>query len=462
MKRRSAGHSLNGNNRFADDQIKKNSYLYSRIYLLNDQMMLRFLRFLTPFIVVFLISACVTQTKYDTSRNLAYLYNPSLTSLHPRYHVYHESDQTSILSVKIYPVELLFNQANEAGVYQARLEIFFRLYELSGIRTLADSGHYSYPIDMQNVRREFISNIPLKAGKGKKYNLEIITNDVLRSKAVQAFMPVDKSSDYNFQNFQIYRHNTESKIFNPILDSNQVVQIRYSRDNVDSLYLSYYRTDSIVPYPPSLLIPSRSSVQEPDTSWVLPYNDNFPIKLTEEGIYHYTVDRDIKEGCTLFYFGEHFPSVKTAGQLIDPLEYLLSDAEMVRLKREPNPKLAVDNFWISISENIDKARELIRIYYNRVFYANYFFVSYKEGWKTDRGMIYIIYGSPDILYKNDEEERWIYGLERDEDKIVFTFRKVDNPYTQNDFVLRRSEDLNSRWGEAIASWKRGMVFSYNQ
>jgi len=385
-----------------------------------------------------------------------------MASLHPRYKVFHESDQSSILSVKVYPVELLFNQANEEGAYRAQLNIYYRLYELNGGRSLVDTGDFKYIIDMQNVRREFMANIKLPAQRSKKYNLEIITNDFLRNKAVQAFIPIDKTSQYNYQNFQVVRFDTEQKIFNPILDSNQVVQVRYPSEMVDSLYLSYYPIDSIVPYPPSLLIPSRTFQQDPDTTYTIANNDSAAIRLTKVGMYHFTVDPTIQEGYTCYYFGEHFPGIRMANQLIDPLEYLISDSELARMRRDENPKLAVDNFWISTTDNIDKARELIRIYYNRVFYANYFFVSYKEGWKTDRGMIYIIYGPPDILYKNDEEERWIYGKSKSENKISFTFRKVENHYTQNDYILNRSDDMNSKWGEAIGSWKRGTIFSLDQ
>jgi len=40
--------------------------------------------------------------------------------------------------------------------------------------------------------------------------------------------------------------------------------------------------------------------------------------------------------------------------------------------------------------------------------ANYFFTSYKPGWMTDRGMIYIVLGPPVILHKGDDFEEWIY------------------------------------------------------
>lgn len=425
-------------------------------------MMKDFKRLAIPVTFLLLLTACATKKSIDNARNLAYLYNPSMTSLHPRYLVYHESDRSSVLSVKVYPVELLFNQANEEGAYRAQLEIYYRLYEISGVRSLVDTGEFRYYINMNNVRREFVANIPLPVENTKKYTLEVITNDFLRNKAVQAFIPIDKTSPFNFQNFQVVKFNSEQKIFNPIIDSNEVVQVKYPGRDIDSLYISYFRIDSIIPFPPSLLIPSRTLRQNPDTIYAIANNDSAVLKFTEEGMYHLTVDTTITEGYTFYYFGEHFPSIKTADQLIDPLEYLLSDAEISRMRTNDNPKLAVDNFWINTTGNIDKARELIRIYYNRVFYANYFFVSYKEGWKTDRGMIYIIYGPPDVLYKNDEEERWIYGKEKSEIRISFTFRKVENPYSQNDYILNRTDDLDSRWGEAISSWKNGTVYNIDQ
>lgn len=411
---------------------------------------------------LFLIAGCATQKQIDTARNLAYLYNPSMATLHPRYQVFHESDQTSLLSVKVYPVELLFNQANKDGAYLAQLEIYYRLYEINGGRSLVDTGVYKYPIEMQHVRREFVANISLPTQLSRKYNLEVITSDRLRNKAVQAFIPIDKTSPYNFHNFEVVRFPSGQPVFNSVLDSNQVIRVQYPDDKVDSLFLSYYPVDSLIPYPPSLLIPSKTLTQDPDTSYAVPNHDSIAIRFTKEGMYHFTVDPSVREGYTVFYFGEHFPSIKTPGQMVEPLAYLASKAEINRMKRNENQKLAVDNFWINAAGDIDKARELIRIYYNRVFYANYFFASYKEGWKTDRGMIYIVYGPPDVLYKNDEEERWIYRNNKGTDNIAFTFRKVESPFTQNDFVLNRSDELDTRWGEAINSWRNGLIYSIDQ
>ena len=57
-------------------------------------------------------------------------------------------------------------------------------------------------------------------------------------------------------------------------------------------------------------------------------------------------------------------------------------------------KLAVDRFWLSNIKNTNKAIQIIELFYERVEEANKQFSNYKEGWKTDMGMMYILFGPP--------------------------------------------------------------------
>lgn len=118
---------------------------------------------------------------------------------------------------------------------------------------------------------------------------------------------------------------------------------------------------------------------------------------------------------------------------------------------------------------MDKARELIRIYYTRALYSNYYFTSYKEGWRSERGMIYIIYGPPDKVYKTSEGESWGYKKSAVKSRwggrftvsdsyLFFNFKKRKNIFSDNDFFLSRNETLVTFWDKAIASWRKGIVF----
>ncbi len=412
------------------------------------------------FIVLF--QSCNTASIIRRDSNLAYIYNPGLATIHPRYKVYHDNDKQSTLFVKVYPLELLFNVANPEGIYRAELGIYYRLYDLTVGRIVVDSGFVKYPVLMHNVKREFIATIPIKAEKAHTYNLEVIVRDILRNKAIQSFITVDKTSEYNRQNFIIVDHKSRVQVFNPIVDSSLALCILYPKKEIDTLYIRYFKNKSKIPDPPSFLIPSGSMDLKPDSVWSIPYSDTTILKFPVQGVYQVGISPDRLDGYSFNYFGEYFPSVKTPEEMIKPLVYLASQNEIKRLLSDPVPKLAIDNFWLESTSNIEKARELIRIYYNRVLYANYFFASYKEGWKTDRGMIYIVYGPPDEVFKNDEEEKWIFGTKKSSPRISFVFTKIINPLTQNDYKLRRNAETKTMWDQAVTSWRNGKTFEINQ
>jgi GWxTD domain-containing protein len=208
---------------------------------------------------------------------------------------------------------------------------------------------------------------------------------------------------------------------------------------------------------------------EPDTTLAFRYSDTLALMLPAKGVFMCKTDRKLNEGYTFFNFGTSFPSMTTPEDMIEPLEYIASPDEMLALRTNSKPKVALDNFWIACGGNIEKSRELIRIYYMRALYANYYFTSYREGWRTDRGMVYMIYGPPDKLYKNSGEESW--GYKRAEvktgwgtryhvtqDYLFFNFKKLDNKFSDNDYFLSRSETIVTYWDKAVSSWRKGIVF----
>jgi GWxTD domain-containing protein len=181
-------------------------------------------------------------------------------------------------------------------------------------------------------------------------------------------------------------------------------------------------------------------------------------KLEKTGIYMFKMDRNIMEGISLFNFGQSFPRIKTPDDLLGPLVYLTSSAEFRDLRMEPNRKLAVDNFWLNATGEMDDARELIRVYYNRVLYSNLYFTSFKEGWKTDRGMIYIVFGPPDRLDKMPDSEKWTYLSSR-RSPVEFTFNRDENLFSYNSYELDRRSSSTSLWSEAVRMWRRGRIYS---
>ncbi|NJO69855.1 MAG: GWxTD domain-containing protein [Bacteroidetes bacterium] len=196
-----------------------------------------------------------------------------------------------------------------------------------------------------------------------------------------------------------------------------------------------------------------------DSTWILPYNPTQNFTFPDEGLYYVQSDTTQQDGLYLMNFGTHFPKIKTPEAMLEPLEYITTTVEYKKIKADSNIKLAIDNYWLKLSGNTDVSRELIRVYYTRVFYANYYFTSFKEGWKTDRGMIYIIFGQPNFITKNAESEIWEYYNTQDGNTVEFIFNKTPSPYTINHFVLQRNEYFNGFWRQAVDTWRDGKVYS---
>ncbi len=437
---------------------------------LNRIYFLRIIRLLLAFTLLpaIFISCSVKQAVID-SKDLSYLYNPTKNSLNPRYNVTNISENETLLAVKFFSDELYFSEANPQGVSMASILLTVKLFRTGQGRILADTACYNLSILKEENRPEYTYRIPLKVKPGEEYLAEVKILDRIRFQVIQAFVTFNTLSNFNRYNFRAQGHFGKNEIFNPVLRINEYVNLVYLRGFIDSIYISYYKPYSEIPYPPSMLLPEKTIDYGPDTIIAIPYSDTIPMMFPRQGIYLLCAGRDINEGFTFLNLGPTFPSMTTPEVMIEPLAYLIIEDELSTLRDAPRPKVALDEFWIKCGGNVEKARELIRIYYTRVLYANQYFTSYTEGWRTDRGMIYIIYGPPDKVYKSSDGESWGYRkpviksswgtrYRVKEEYLFFNFKKKQNIFTENEFYLSRSETLVTLWDQAIASWKKGIVF----
>ena len=180
-----------------------------------------------------------------------------------------------------------------------------------------------------------------------------------------------------------------------------------------------------------------------------------PLALPELGLYSIEIGGKAAGG--FLVESSTFPEVTTAKELIQPLIYLTTSAERTKLYQAPDPKAAVDQFWLGISPNQTEARKLIRLFYERVEGANKLFTAHKAGWQTDRGMIYLIYGPADRVNRFNDREEWTYHTTEDHMETRFIFLKKDNTFTQNYYELLRSPYLEDIWYSIVEQWRKGTI-----
>ena len=164
---------------------------------------------------------------------------------------------------------------------------------------------------------------------------------------------------------------------------------------------------------------------------------------------------------------KNYPSLKTAIELAAPLYYLMSKKEykhLMSLDDEVEIKKTIDRFWLKNIKNSKKARNVISLYYERVEEANKQFANQKEGWKTDMGMVYILFGAPWYEFKSLDEIKWSYShdLYDFENNFFFKAPKMKNRYFPfESYLLIRSNQYFSIQYSQTQKWLSGAILKDN-
>ena len=415
--------------------------------------------------VLVLVIGCKTTQSTTASTPevyLASLYNPSQLSLHPEYSIFHENDNHSILYIRAYPSELRFDEANEESEYRALLSFRYKLIVLDDGQEgeVVDSANITYKLGARDKDKSaFFASVTLPIGAGKKYLLKMEAKDLNRGSIGLEYLYLDKTNVFNSQNFKVVSLYSGYPKFMRFFLPGERFNIRYRDRSMDSIYVDFFKISSDLPRPPITASTDYTMNYTPDTSFVFPLVDTAHYNLQQKGMYFVRIDEKRTEGLSLFNFGGSFPQIKTSEELMEPLFYLATLAEYRDLRNEENQKLAVDNYWLKIGGSIEKSKELIRIYYNRVVYSNLYFTSNKEGWKTDQGMIFILFGPPSRIRMTGSGERWYYFSKRRSSPLEFRFERKTDAFSDQNMQWVKTTDSQMFWNDAVRSWRKGKVFS---
>ena len=224
--------------------------------------------------------------------------------------------------------------------------------------------------------------------------------------------------------------------------------------------MDYFKHDFPLALPPYSTTERTIFNYKPDSFFVIGKTVGvLRLIIPEKGFYHIVTDKDTKNGLTLYSVDASFPGIKDETEMIKCIRYITTSEEYNALMNSNHKKAAIDEFWKEKGGSNERAKELLRKYYLRVQQSNKLFTSFQSGWQTDRGMIYIIYGSPGTIYRSAESESWTYGTPNSSLSLNFFFIKVNNPFSENDFTLSRSPSYESTWYRAVEVWRQGRAYN---
>ncbi|RLD37972.1 MAG: hypothetical protein DRI74_05250 [Bacteroidetes bacterium] len=274
------------------------------------------------------------------------------------------------------------------------------------------------------------------------------------TKAFTSRSNIQKGVPYSEQNFMLL--NEDGSIhWDNFVRENEKLQIKVNDLSIKELYISWYApkfSPAVVPFAP--VKPNELKNLENVNPFKIEIinGKSAPLTFKDLGIYLFHLKAEEKRGFAVFKFFKEFPYVATDAQRLFTLRYLNPRWEFEDMM-SMEPEKAVEEFWYFKSRKQDRSEDMMRTYYSRVQRANELFTSYKEGWKTDRGMIFMIYGAPDKVYKFKDREVWEYGLDAFYNGLRFQFTREDNPFTHNDFRLFRQAHYEPSWQGIVENWR---------
>ena len=250
--------------------------------------------------------------------------------------------------------------------------------------------------------------------------------------------------------------------------------LRFPADTSIAVSPAYF---SVMPVP---IGHSLIDFARPDTVWssagtmiVRRRHETFEIRVPPlpQGMYRfdYTVttrtaagtDTTLTAGRFYSVTGPGFPRPVTYPELIAAATYLANQREMSVLRHAAGPaeqRKQFEAFWLSLGGDPVRAAALIRKYYGRVEEANRLFSIVKEGWRSDRGLLYCVLGPPASVTNRLDTQTWYYDLSGNANENTYVFTRVikqGEGLKVEDYILSRFGGYESFWTRILAKWRSG-------
>ncbi|MBS1650749.1 MAG: GWxTD domain-containing protein [Bacteroidetes bacterium] len=416
------------------------------------------LKYTLYFLLLIFIYSCKVNKRNYVAKPSKSIKNPDSDLLEVNTIIYHNNDSISTLFVQVVNENLIYRRPDTATAFYADIYIKFMLYP-NNQKRICDSNtiHVIDRADEHVQIKNIVNYLKVNAIRGNNYNLIITVTDINKKTNYSNNIAIDKTNLNSKQNFLAFRNNEISFNNSFELGNEAVIKVndKHSTEaNIDCFFKEF--GPALPPF--SSKAPDENKFK-PDSFYTTPIiNGEIKLNFNKHGFYHIRTDTKQADGATYYTVNDYFPGVANINEMIDCTRYIMNKAEYESCKNSEDKKNAIDNFWKTIGGSNERAKELLKRYYGRVKEANKYYSSYTQGWKTDRGMVYIIFGEPTNIYKNTKSETWVYGIETSPSSVRYEFYKTNNPYSNSDYVLERSQFYKDHWYLAVDYWRQGNVY----
>ncbi len=375
--------------------------------------------------------------------NISYWYNLT-NEAHINHNVYFDEDTAHVY------LEITFNQGKiyDEYIYMYELHESYHKLDIRASDTLDIKSH------IISIKSNKIF-VYLKLPDNDKTDVAVfrMTN---KKTGIDYVYDIPFIKDYNFSTdgLVFYNKDGDTPYLSSFVNSGQQVQVKSITQFSAPVFVFYYAKDFEEAVPP-MVIENQQSAKELKIDSVFTVRPDVPFSLNKEGLYFFQKDSSSANGIGIRVQDKYFPLVKTFDKVLDPLIYISTRSETDAIRKSADPKAAFETYWLNLVKIPSLATSTVREFYKRVEAANYLFTNYKEGWKSDMGIIYIVYGPPNDVYKSEEIIDWVYNRDLNLPVLRFSFYKVKNVFANDHYTLLRKKDYDKNWFKSVEMWRKG-------
>ncbi|MFT5885487.1 MAG: GWxTD domain-containing protein [Arcticibacterium sp.] len=417
------------------------------------------------FLVLFGLSSCKVQNRKVTNQSdlTAKGENkgesePYITSIKTDYILKDSSSLMLYLEVEF--ENLLASGLTSIGDFQKKFRTNWVYNPAFGIKEKLESGRMAMTEKNSTLEGNTLSmelELPrLRTVSEVKLVLEFIDLSASRKFTNEAF--IDFNAERPNHRFGMFVNGDSRPTFKSYVTTSTPIRFKSVDELARPLFLKRYATKS-----PPALSPMSTSKRSDFTTFeekeVIRFYSGDELKLTQEGTYVLLDEEEgLGNGFGFLVVNERYPRLTAAEDLLGPLAYMSTNSEIIDFREADTLKNALDLYFLKMSVgNETLAKQVIKSYYRRVEKTNSLFTSYKEGWKSDKGMIYLILGPPSRIQRTGDREVWLYAQSANFSEIIFTFYRKQNQFSENHYELVRYPEYGAYWYPFVEAWRTGNV-----
>jgi len=432
-----------------------------------------FLSVLTFIVAVLTLSSCNSSKNVNIERGTGYNFQAGKPEFRTSAFGYIDEKKGPNLQIRAEIVKGSLIYKSKFDSLWANVAIDIQVQDISDPKNVVSSKHLERHIattdkSIKSTRETMDLEYTMKV-KPSRYRVVINVKDLNSDKnvtqSVETYIPETETGAYSLSKVQMYGK-VNGKDWNPIdtydvkgrvdslrfvfqvisekTDKQMTLNTRLLRFKADTSYArpmhySNYSPSSIeykgIDYDEDTELQSNQRILTNYSSVFIEYkfanqkrgNYRFEVTAKKEG------QDDVYKARAFSVKSKNYPAVSSTREMARPMIYLMGKKDykkMMAISDNDSLKKEIDRFWLKHIGNASRAKDVIQMYYERVEEANKQFSNYKEGWKTDLGMIYILFGPPWYTENHLKEMDWYYSYNREDPDYSYIFYqpKLKNKY----------------------------------